>query len=430
VWWLIALLSLAPGCSQAGSFPESLEPASLRVEARHGDSVRATADGVPVLVLRGTHRQRGEAHGMLAAREIIDVIGRALAPVVNRHSPRAWDDSFLPAARRFRLAPRYRKELAGMLDGIRRALPDPADRRLRSLDREIGPDDLHALQCLGDVMGMQCSTITVWGRLTDDGGPLTARNLDYAAFPIHRYALVIAAEPAEAGLRPTVEFSAAGFVGASTTMSADGVFVAIHDVRGATAPTARSGLTARLPALRTALESARPAHAVADLAKALKGTKPALGSNVHVSLPRGSDGPATPAAVIEWEAAAGQRTNGVAVRTVRRPSDDDEPFILCTNHHATRHAHDPHRRPDSRARAERLARAARIAVENGRTIGGGEACGLLDSVCKRGRVVTHLSAIAWPDRATVAFAVSPAPGAAATGGQWRAVNIGEIFKLK
>ena len=62
----LALIVLKAGAS-AGELP------AITVSARYGQSCRGSVGGLPVLVLRGTHSERGEAHGFLGAKEIVKV---------------------------------------------------------------------------------------------------------------------------------------------------------------------------------------------------------------------------------------------------------------------------------------------------------------------------------------------------------------------
>jgi len=46
----------------------------VEVRERHGKSYIGTIDGFPLLVLRGTQRERGEAQGRLCASEILSLL--------------------------------------------------------------------------------------------------------------------------------------------------------------------------------------------------------------------------------------------------------------------------------------------------------------------------------------------------------------------
>ena len=58
----------------------------IEVQERHGKSYRGTIDGFPLLMLHGTQRERGEAHGRLAAATILALLDEALIPSINRRA--------------------------------------------------------------------------------------------------------------------------------------------------------------------------------------------------------------------------------------------------------------------------------------------------------------------------------------------------------
>lgn len=68
-WKLIAGCVVVAGLMLAAQ-AQAGQP-TVEVKVRHGQSWRGTSDGLPVLMLRGTHRERGEAHGKLAGPEIV-----------------------------------------------------------------------------------------------------------------------------------------------------------------------------------------------------------------------------------------------------------------------------------------------------------------------------------------------------------------------
>jgi hypothetical protein len=381
----------------------------MRVLARHGKSLRGTVGGVPLLVLRGTHRERGVARGILAGREIVRMLDEAVLPAIESQQPGLWSRHNVPSSKSFRLDERHEQELEGMLEGLRQALPQAADRMLTTLGREIAVDDLRAVQHLGERVG--CSSFTAWGPLTADGQPVTGRNLDYhTLFPVSPYLGVVAVEPAEEGLKATIDISGAISVGAATAMNADGVFVAVHDVpRG---PDCAPPFQVRPMGIRNGVEAADAASAVEGVAAALRRLPPAMGSNMHVSAP--AVGEAAPdVAVLEWDG----RLEGQGV-TVRRATDG-RPFLVCTNHHLLRPVEpEDDDREWSETRYSRLTEALQAHLDAGRTLDLSEAVRLLDSVSANGESVTWYSAIVWPAERRFAFSISPSDGVSATRGRW------------
>lgn len=377
----------------------------LQVEARHGKSFRGTLDGMKVVVLRGTQAERGEAQGVLGAKEIVQILDQALIPALQARKPGAWDADFIPAARRFAWPPRFAVELEAMLAGLRKALPDPKDRAIKALGREIGLDDLKALNALSDILGTGCSSFSAWGSRTPDGEVITGRNADYAAFPIAGQTMLVAIDPAEKDLKPTMDVGLFGNLGAGTAMSGEGVFLALHDEKGLPGQKS-SGWLPRTLALREAIEKAR---SIDDVAATLRKSPTKVGNNVHVSGAR----PGLPV-VVEWDGNA--EGGGV---TVRKPEGD---LLVCTNHYVARARRD---NGESLGRSATLARGA-----GNRKVDFEAAKGMLDSVAKNGGTVTHLSVVAWPAARRMAVAISPSNGVSATRGRWRTVEWADLFGVR
>lgn len=377
----------------------------VQVQATHGRSFRGTYDGLPLLVLRGTHAERGRDHGFLCAKEIVGFID-AFVPVVKSRKG-DWDRDIVGAARRFVWPKRYEEELTAMAAGIREALPDPSSRTIKALGREIGVDDLKVLNCIADLFGMGCSSFSAWGDLTEDGHPITGRNADYTTFPIPMTSCLVALEPSEKELRPTLSVGAMGLVASGTVMNADGVFAALHD-EGGLPREKGAAFQPRVLSVQSAVESARPDHAVEDVAASLRRTPVAVGNNIHVSSPLA-------AAILEWDGNA--KDQGV---TVRPPKPEEfKSAIVCTNHY--------------RARAERNAGCGRYAslseaLRRGRKIDVATAQQMLDRVAPNGASMTYLAVVAQPKSRRMSVALAAKPGVSATKGRWVTVDWDAVFK--
>lgn len=413
--------ALLAACVLAASVSAPAMAAEVVVAARHERSVRGMIDGQAFLLLRGEHAQRGKAHGYLAAREILASINGVLS-ALEAQRPGMWDQRFVPLMARFDFAPRYQQELAGMLEGIREALPDAQERMLTALGREVGLDDLKIGQCLGDLLGMGCSSFSVWGDMTADGQPMTGRNLDYRTFPVSGLDAVIAVAPDEPGLRATLDLSFFGSIGAGTAMNSDGVFVALHDggVRANQTPTV---FTPRTLAIRSALEAADATHAAQDIAAKLRHTRPTMGSNLHISAPIDAAAPDTLPAVLEWDMREAE--DGVTVRTLGL---DEAGGLVCTNHFAQREAEPA--TEDSTRRFDRLTRSLDRAADGERPVELDDARRMLDMVAKNGENVTYLSCVVWPAQRRFALGVSPAHGRSATRAEWVTFTWDEVFGVE
>ena len=380
-------------------------PAKVEVTARHGRSLRGTVDGAPFLLLRGSHRERGVDHGFLAGREIVRALDEGLLPLIEKRRAGAWEQTFLSRVDRFVWPKRYEEELAGLWEGVRKALPRKEDRMLRVLKRELALADLKAVNSLSDIIGMGCSSFSVWGELTEGGSPLVGLNLDYMAIGLAPVQCLIAVAPVEKELKATFDPLYFGSLGVGTPMNADGLFLALHDADGLD-PGRKQEWTPRSLALRSATESARSVEEAAEL---LKKSIVSVGNNVH-TVAREAD-----AGVLEWDG------GGV---TIRRSKSGDS--LVCTNHYIDRARRDS--ASDSGGRFDALTKGIDAARAARRRIDFEGAKGLLGSVCRNGGLVTHLSVVAWPAERRVAFAVSPAPETSATKGRWVTVEWDEIFK--
>ncbi|HEV3026522.1 MAG TPA: C45 family peptidase, partial [Planctomycetota bacterium] len=376
-----------------------------------GKSFRGTIDGFPVLLLRGTHRERGLAHGRLEAAAILSTLDDVLIPTLHKLAPGCWEKKLVQGSASFAIPARYEEELAGMLEGVQAALPQPETRTLKSLNREIRLEDLKALNCLSDILGAGCSSFSAWGTRTPDGTPVVGRNLDYFAFPLSSKALLLAVDPSEKTLKATVDVVMPGFIGVSTALNSDGAFLALHDEKGLPGGAA-SNWVPRSLALRTAIEMATGAGAVRDVEAALRGVPVRIGNNVHVC------GIAGPGAVLEWD--GNEKDGGV---TSRGPEGQET--LVCTNHYCLREKSDGG--PDSGGRFTTVTRGLEALASSGRRIDLDIAKKLLQTVSRSGALVTHLSYVAWPAARRFTFAVSPQTGVSASKGRWIALDWKDIF---
>ncbi len=383
---LLALLLLVP--------PQADRAVVL---ARHGRSLRGTIDGRPLLVLRGSAAERGEAQAVLAGREILRAL-EAVASTLQARRPGAWDAAMLPGARRFAWPPRFEEELAAMAARL------PAD-PVPALGRRAGIDDLRVMNALSDLLGAGCSSFSAWGDRTPDGQVISARNADYAYFPLLDLLSIVAVVPSEKDLLPTLDVGMPGSIGASTALNAEGAWLALHDEAGLPGPSTAAWIPRAL-ALREAIERARGAQAVEDVAAVLRKSPVRVGNNVHVS------GPGIVPAVLEWDGNA--KDGGVTVRRGEGTS------IVCTNHYVARAAREA---GDSRNRYEFLRKGAagKVDFEAARR--------LLEGVSRSGGNLTLFSVISWPAARRYAFAIAPNPGTSAPKARWTTVEWAEIFDL-
>ncbi|MCC7146862.1 MAG: hypothetical protein IT443_10490 [Phycisphaeraceae bacterium] len=429
---LLALFLATTIHAQTPSTQPASSPApttgEIVIQARHGQSIRGTMDGFPFLLLRGTHAQRGEDHGALAAREIIAICdGTAtflkLGSYASGRPDVGWEKG-LEEMRKFTIPARYQTELAGMFKGIQEALPNPADRMLKSLGREITLDDLKLLQT-GDVFElMRCSQFSAWGRMTADGKPVVGRNWDYPPlFPVE-YACIIAVEPAEEGLSPTFDAMWFGMIGSGlATINRDGVYAAGNDggIDESQAHVKDPQPGALL--LRTVLETAPPDKVVEEFTKAIQ-DHVALGLLYHFVYPT-PDGK-NPAVIVEYDPrTAGP--DGMNSR-LRHPAARFPDVLMVTNHCM---AIDTPPHEESVARYKRFSEAISAFGRQGAKIGFDQARDIMRSVAKAALTNTTLyTAVAWPAERKVMVAVAPRAGASATESRYVLIEWDRLFAIK
>jgi hypothetical protein len=389
----------------------------VQIQSRHGKSLRGTFDGLPLLILRGTAAERGRDHGFLCAREIVQLVD-AMVPVVKGRKSADWDKDIIPLARRFGWPKRFEDEIAAMSEGLREALPDKSARALKNAGREIGPDDLKVMNAIADIFGLGCSSFSAWGPLTEDGQVITGRNGDYATFPIPFTYCLLALQPAEKELKPTLSASYMGLVAAGTVLNSDGVFAAVHDEGGLPRENGKTFMP-RILSVQAAVETARPDRAVEDIALALRRSPVAVGNNIHVSAPILADRPESLPAILEWD--GNSKDQGVTVRSPR--ADEFRTALACTNHYRARAD-----RNAGCGRYAKLSEALRRSAAEGRKIDLAAAQQMLDSVAPNGASMTYLSVVVFPKQRRLVVAFAPKPGVSATKGRWVTVDWDAVFR--
>lgn len=417
---VVLLILSAAACSTSGT---------PSVVARYGQSVRGEVDGVGFLVLRGTPEEQGEAHGVLAAEDILRLLNETLVAQVEKH-PGAWDAAIIPVVKAFDFPAHFEAELEAVFRGLQKALPDPDDRKVTLLGRKISIEDLQALNCIGDIMSARsrigdegCSSFSVWGALTPDEGIMSARNLDYATFPGKVPFLVIAREPVDSDRLATLDLSGPGVLGVSTAMNAEGIVLMQHDEDGL-AVEATTGFTPRLLVNRDAIERLRLGQNLDQIAQLFSNKTTITGTNTHISFPSRNPANGPRACVVEWD---GNPMEGGA--TVRLSDAHVEANALfCTNHYLRR------REPkagggSSQSRMTSLVEAIRCARTKGAAMGLEEAKQAMDAVAASGDGVTYLTAIVYPDERRIVFATTPDTGVPATKGRWVEIHWDDIFEM-
>ena len=398
----------------------------MKVTARYGRSLRGTIGAVPVLLLRGSPEEMGEAHGFFAARDIIAFLDRFLIPCMNSRQPDAWERRVLPGANAFLFDARYQKELEGIMTGIVKALPNTQDRWLASIHREIRLADLHAENCLGDFIFSQgCSSFSAWGSLTQSGQVICGRNLDGGYIPGKFPFFILAREPVDRNRLTTLDITCPGAVGVVTCMNEDGLFFMGHDEVGLESLSDHA-LTPRSLVIREAAETSRATDSMEKIALVFKNRSVHMGDSTHVGLPRRRHCGGLFPFVVEWDASP--LNGGATIRTEDSTIVADA--IVCTNNFVNRRIGDALRgNEDSRKRFRQMAtmineyRAAKKKIDVDRAID------IMDSVAAHGESVTYMSVIAIPRERKIFFALSPGGGVSATQEDWMEIRWSEIFGI-
>jgi len=295
-----------------------------------------TRDGVKVLELWGTPRERGFAHGYLLAKEIVDGANSGFE-FVDRLQPGTYQNRVVPlAGMGFKFSTKEQAELLGILAGMKARL-SPEERKIKSIGREMSFVDLKALNTFGDWYALGCSSAAVWGKKTGDGTAAVIRNFDFMGLPIvqkHQMLVVMVPGPGEEGVRGFIGITHAGSVGAITALSEEGVFASIHDVSVTVKPKDfMQGNVPRLLAIRRIVRELPAKGAVEAAARRCKSWNTLFGNNFMVATPEPGDG--LPAGGIEYDTRE-EMDGGAVLRGAATEEGTPREFVVCSNHHRLR----------------------------------------------------------------------------------------------
>jgi hypothetical protein len=429
----ISLCLLVVGCSLSYIFgnvgtqfdkEKMRSPQQIHITERYGRSLRGVVNSTPILVLRGSYEEMGEAHGVLAGKDIIQSLDNVFISYANLQLANAWDSKILPTARAFVFPAAYESELAGIMQGIEKKYPNRQDRMLRSIGREITIDDLRALNCIIDIMfsADRCSSFSAWGSLTADGEVICGRNLDERYVPGRTPFMILARQPDELNRQATVDITSPGFIGAITACNADGLIFMEHDANGLETSVTQKWVP-RAIVLRDAAESSRVGDSADKIASVFMNRLVRFGSNVHIARPANRVPAIRLPFVLEWD--RNQRGNGVTVR-FEDPSICRE-AIICTNHFLKRRPDDPDDLKSSHQRFKLMANQLLECRASKRVVGVEKAAKIMDSVARSGEWVTYLTVIAFPGEKKMIFATTPGNGISATRGEWTKLTWDQVF---
>ncbi len=415
--WIAAfalLLSLPAIDLVAG--PKATKKKTTRKAAapRVVDPAISTVDGLRVLTLSGTPRERGKTHGRALANDIFKLIDEFLKASHLSGGPRMYEMKLPQVTMAMSIPPLYREEMEGMLEGMTEARKGKM--RVKALKRDLTLDDLVALTSIADSVGFGCSSFGAWGSLTKSGDTIVARNLDWHYIPsLAKMQLIIVHMPDKENNRlGWVSVGWPGQIGCYTGMNEQGVTVSMHDVN-AGMPEQMSGFTPRALILRDAIEHARAESAEDDIFGVLRNHTVLVGNNIPVGVPYVEGAQAPPFMVFEYD---GRRnlSGGVQLNQADRlrtaadaiaaaGEQKTEQFGIATNHYCSRSS------PTRCNRYERLEKALKSRVEDAKPLTVNDAFKMLGTVGQTTKgdedgLVTYHAVVFEPKRRTMKVAFS------------------------
>jgi len=283
-------------------------------------------DGMPVVFLYGSAKERAFAEGFLLVDHFIDIfenfaLSGSIVPI-----PGLWDMVIKPATHnRFDLE-QFRPHAKAVLEGAEKARGGPI--RIKKLKRNLDEEDLMTCICIPDLAGLLCSSFSAWGALTAGDNVLVGRNLDYMSTDAFTKNIMVKVHAPLGKRRGWVSVGWPGLPGCVTGISDAGVFVAIHDVR-VRSEKGDGKYTPRMAALKELVETLTPAADTGEAAaRILRQHRYGFGGNAMVAW-QGEK--ARGAAVLEFDGRK-SRDGGA---TARGP-EKGVPFVACSNHHRLR----------------------------------------------------------------------------------------------
>lgn len=389
----------------------SAEP--VEVSGRHGKSWRGTVDGMPVLMLRGTHRERGEAHGRLAAREIVQNTNH-LAEFIERGVPGGWKRA-VSEVERFEFALRFEEELAAIQAAVSVTLP-AGERQLKATGRELSVADLKVLNTADVFELFRCSQFSAWGPATKDGQLIVGRNFDYPPILPRETCCILAIQPAEKGLHATIDPLWFGLVGSGIAcVRDDGLYLAPNSGGSSGGKIEVAHPTSGGLVLRQFAETASAESAVDEFRQAISG-RVVLPMLFHLIPPSAPSKAAAPV-IVEYVPASANKPEAITVR----PPDAAQPHALFVANHYVGSAADL-----NRGRCGILRSGVSRCISEKQHIGFEEARAILDAARQDS---TYVSVVCWPQDRTLKVAIAET-GKQALQSRFATVRWDDLFGAK
>lgn len=264
---LISLFIIGNGCSNdtKSTNPEKPEGEWLPATEQVNGSI-TKVDGITVLKLWGTNSEMGYAHGYLMAPAFVAMLDEYLVDPVVQFDIDAWEIG-LGYLSLFEIPAEYQAELQGLLSGMEARAGGKI--QIQAFGRALTINDLRGLQ--SDLDKIHCSSFAAWGDMTQNGGTITGRNMDYDRINVMMGAqiLVVRVPSEETGRLAWVSVAWPGEIGCTTGMNEEGVTVSQQDVYRQSS-TASDGFTPDNLVHRLMIESCRANSVINDVETVLQ----------------------------------------------------------------------------------------------------------------------------------------------------------------
>ena len=285
--------------------------------------------GLPVVLLKGTHHQRGIAHGKALHNKIVDLVDNYLVRDLN---------PFMFFAMLKKMGPLITSSegLIAEAKGIVKGAKEAGGGLFRSKyrDDDFTWQEILALNVYVDYIGTACSSVSAWNQATRKstlkGQTVIARNLDWSVHEaLLRNQVLFVHLPEETNEQPFISIGFAGLMGCLSCANKAGLGAFLnlgYGNRSGSFPPEHPVTPAAL-AFRQAIETRTPEGKglLDSFIATLTGTKRTGSFIIHAVTP--NDGWTEPAAVIELLPDE---------HKVRRAGDDnafEAPILVATNHH-------------------------------------------------------------------------------------------------
>ncbi|MFC2088166.1 hypothetical protein ACFLSX_01060 [Calditrichota bacterium] len=289
----------------------------------------SSTENMRVLKLFGSHYEIGYAHGYLLGPEIFN---RQESNLAKEGLLDFYVNQVLPNINQVHFPDEYYKEIHGMYDGVKARTPHDT---LYSniLGRYIDYNDAIALNCLNAFASQgMCSSISIWGNMTEDSTVLTAYNHDCLISDGHtgQWYVIVRVPNEASGAIPMVCIGLAGDMNVHTGMNLNGVTLSCQAINTSNPSTSTTGFTSEGIIFRKLIESVSAESPVEEIENVLNVLYGIEAEAVMMSWPN---------PVLNTNAVALEIDGNLADNhgfTIRYP-ENNNPYMIQTNHFLIRY---------------------------------------------------------------------------------------------